>query len=355
MKNKMIFYLKNPRNIAISITGIIFLSCVHHNPVKITRAFYYWKTNFQLSNYEQSRLDGIHCKTLYIRFFDIEWNKAISQPKPVAVNSFKQQIQNGVTYIPVVFITQDVLTKLPVTGIEPFVKNFTNLLSEKCVQAKIQPSEIQIDFDWTEGTKEKYFLLLRLFKKQSFLEGRTLSCTIRLHQVRFKKNSGIPPVDKGLLMCYNTGSLKSSGENNSILDDKTALAYLDNLHSYPLQLDIALPLFNWTLLYDNANRFAGILRDVQESELIESHIFELKGKSLYTVRQDTLWNGFYLKQNETIRYEAADISTLYRLSGFIAANKNNSMPFTLIFYHCDSAVLSKYSNDELEKIYQAFH
>jgi hypothetical protein len=256
--------------------------------------------------------------------------------------------------VPVIFITQNVLNKIPASGLEDLARHLTNLLYEKCVQSKITPAEIQIDCDWTANNKDKYFLLLNLCKKQAFFRGKTLSCTIRLHQISSPKASGIPPVDRGLLMCYNMGNLKLPGGNNSILDVNVAERYLYNLRDYPLPLDVALPLFSWCLLYDNENRFTGILRDVQESDLNNNKLFGGRGKNLYAVNKDTIWKGYNLRKNETVRYESCTETELYKLAGFVAT-KMNGPSFSLIFYHCDSAVLSKYNNYELEKIYHFFN
>ncbi len=330
------------------------MACNNHGPRKITKGFYYWKTNFKLSNFEEQKLDSLHCNTIYIRFFDIDWNAATYEPTPVAISNIKQPLQKGFSFIPVIFITQDALNKTSPYQLETLAKHFTNLLYEKCVQARIAPTEIQIDFDWTANNQVKYFQLLKFCKKQNFFKGKTLSCTIRLHQVRSFKTVGIPPVDKGLLMCYNMGNLKLPGNNNSILDVNAAERYLDNLQDYPLPLDVALPLFSWCLLYDNQNRFTGILRDVQESDLANNSIFYKRAKNTYLVNTDTLWKGYNLQKNETVRYENCAAPELYKLAGLVA-KKINGPSCSLLFYHCDSTVLSKYNNYELEKIYHYFN
>ncbi len=59
------------------------------------------------------------------------------------------------------------------------------------------PREIQIDCDWTERTRNAYFQLLTALKREPFLQGKILSATIRLHQVKYVQRSGIPPADRG--------------------------------------------------------------------------------------------------------------------------------------------------------------
>jgi hypothetical protein len=339
---------------ALFIAFALCAACKNHAPKKVTKAFYYWKTNYNLSVFEQKKLDSFNCKTIYLRFFDIDWDSRTNEPTPIAISHLTQPLQKGFTCVPVIFITQDVLNKIPPSQLEGFARHFTNLLYEKCVQAKITPTKIQIDFDWTVNNKNKYFQLLKLCRKQSFFKGKLLSCTIRLHQVRSFASVGVPPVDRGLLMCYNMGSLRLPGDNNSILEINAAERYLNNLQDYPLQLDVALPLFSWCLLYDNENRFTGIMRDVQEGDLMHNRLFGQRGRNTYAVNKDTVWKGYNLQKNGMVRYETCTAPNLSKLADFVS-DKMNNRSYSLIFYHCDSTVLSKYNNYELEKIYHSFN
>jgi len=332
--------------------SLLLWGCQKKHPQNIRKAFYYWKTHYHVSAYEQSRLDSFHCNTVYVRFFDISWQQKQNKPVPIAISDIKTIDQQN-RYIPVIFITQQVIENIQPSNIEQFVKNFTQLLHQKCIQARITPSEIQIDLDWTKTTKDKYFKLLALCKKQPFFQGKTLSCTIRLHQLRYIKANGIPPVDRGLLMCYNMGDLKLSGTHNSILDLSVAKKYFAYVEQYPLPLDLAFPLFDWSLLYDQKNRFTGILRGISLPDLQNSTIFNRLNNNLYQVKIDTVMNGYHLQPTSTIRYESCDINQLTELAKILQGRVPGLS--TLIFYHLDSSILSNYTNHELEEIYNTIH
>lgn len=325
------------------------LGCHKPPHSSLKKAFYYWKTSFEPTAYELKKLDSFHCNTLYVRFFDVTWNEQTITTKPVAISQINKSRPGNYTYIPVIFITNEAIRHTHIDQLEILVKNCTKLLHEKCIQSNIEPSEIQIDCDWTQTTKEKYFRFLSLCQKQPFFKGKILSCTIRLHQVRNPKISGIPPVDKGLLMCYNMGNLKLSGDNNSILDLSVAGKYLIYVQDYQLPLDIAFPLFSWSLLFDNQQRFSGILSRITENQLQNPAIFRPVGKHLYQVKMDTTWQGYQLKRAATIRYESCSTPDLTQLAALISGRIPHCS--TMIFYHLDSLTISKYSNDDLEKIY----
>lgn len=67
-----------------------------------------------------------------------------------------------------------------------------------------------------------------------------------------------PPVDYGVLMMYNTGSLRAENGHNPILDYRDVYPYLKNLKGYRLSLAAAWPCYSWDLLY-SGNQFKAIL------------------------------------------------------------------------------------------------
>ena len=104
--------------------------------------------------------------------------------------------------------------------------------------------EIQFDCDWTQSTKEKYFKFLRHFRQLQNDPTFQLSATIRLHQIKFANQTGVPPVNRGMLMFYNMADLESIKTPNSILDLEVAHQYIDSQTTYELPLDFALPIFS---------------------------------------------------------------------------------------------------------------
>lgn len=135
--------------------------------------------------------------------------------------SFSSLVPAQTKIVPVVFITNQTLENIDTTA--------TKLLAFK-ISKRIQgiittnqlptPEEIQIDCDWTGGTREKYFLLLTELQKFPLFQNTIWSATIRLHQVKFMENTGIPPVDRGMLMFYNMGNIEDINTPDSIYDKK---------------------------------------------------------------------------------------------------------------------------------------
>ena len=184
------------------------------------RSFYYWKTVFELTPKERQTLINLSIQKLYVKFFDIDWDTEKQLAQPVAKSIFSQGPPSGITITPVVFITQEPLHYLSTKGLDSLAINLAALLSAIAITNHLSLSnEIQLDCDWTQNTGKAYFYLITKLKEQVFFKNKVVSATIRLHQLKYISQNGVPPVNKGLLMCYNMGDLRYPQTKNSIIDE----------------------------------------------------------------------------------------------------------------------------------------
>ncbi len=319
--------------------------CNEREERKVQRSFYYWKTAFNLSPKEKETLQQLSVNQLYVKFFDVEWNREQFLPQPAAKSIFRQKPPAGIRITPVVFITQEPLQKSTAAQLDTLAANISNLLSSIAVNNELSlSSEVQIDCDWTATTKEKYFHLLQQFRKQSFFQQKTLSATIRLHQVKFLSQNGVPPADKGLLMCYNMGNLRHPQTKNSIIDETELKKYISHLDSYPLPLDVALPVFDWYALFEE-NTYKGLIRDFTAGEVAEK-----EGRIVFTA--DTTINGYAFKKGQWLRYEKSDADIVKNCAQLISKKLKRS-ELTVILYHLDQDHLTNYTVHELETFYNS--
>ena len=336
----------------VAFTLFVFFSCNEKSELrKIEPSFYYWKSVLSLTDFEKQKLDSLKVKTIYLKFFDVDWDEQTRQPKPVAkLQATNYRLQAGFQIIPTVFITNECIQKIDSSQIAALAKNIYALILE-IKQANHFDSipEIQIDCDWTQASKDKYFLLLNNLKQQT--TNYKLSATIRLHQIKFLSKTGIPPVDRGLLMCYNMGNLKNPATKNSILETTELKKYIGNLATYPLPLDVAFPLFNWKVLYRN-NIYTGLIQGLPDNAF--SSAFCSKTGNRYLVLKDTLLQGYDLHKGDLIRDEQSNIKEVLAAADEISRHLKNTR-LRVSLYHLDSVILSKYSTHELESIYNSLH
>ncbi|WP_375446453.1 hypothetical protein [uncultured Fibrella sp.] len=291
-------------------------------------------------------LDSLGVKTVYIRFFDVDWDAAKHTAIPKATVVFQQRPTAGLRIVPVVYITNRTVANLTADNVPELARNLTKRISQLAKNQSIRIDEIQIDCDWTRTTRNTYFGLLKAISG----EAKTpLSATIRLHQVKFAAQTGIPPVARGMLMAYNTGDWKRVDTRNSILDLTDLQAYTDYLPGYPLPLDIALPLFRWTVVYRNG-RFLTLLNNVDAAQVrAVPALKQQTDSSRYVATLDTLALGINLRRGDLLRTEFCSVTNLKAASNLLLTQLPDQKR-TFTAYHLDSIVLHPYSHEDLKTL-----
>lgn len=337
------------------IVSAFLFSCQppNHRPQRqISPAFYYWKSTYAPGTYELNRISELQVNTQYIKFFDVDWNPVRKQAQPLAAIRFANGYQDALKncqLVPVVFITNECMRHLDTIS--------ARLLANRILQLVLdirngydlkRVTELQIDCDWTAGTREPYFALLDELKKLD--TNLIISATIRLHQVKQVKHAGIPPVHRGLLMCYNMGDLRDPSGRNSILDPEELKKYLGKLHLYPLPLDIALPLFDWTVLFRNG-KYAGLLK-LNPGDLPVSALKKIS-TNRYLLLKDTALSGFPCRKNDELRYEASNLEDILLAGDYLSQTWKDTSA-RISFFHMDSLILQKYSSHDLKIVLDRF-
>lgn len=327
---------------------------------RITRGFYYWKSTIGLTDTEKNALGALQVKKLYIKFFDVVWDATGQRPLPVAKIQFTDSIAawlsgQQVEIIPTVFITNECMQSIDSNTVTELANRLHDLLAgiANNLPATATIAEIQMDCDWTATSKDNYFSLLTRLQTLPFFQQKQLSATIRLYQCKYKQKTGVPPVNRGLLMCYNMGNLKSQHTHNSILEAAELEKYIGNLQEYPLPLDIALPLFDWKVLYQD-QVYKGLIQGLPDSLLEQQDISRKTSSNTFTILQDTTLHGYPLKKGDFIRQEDANFAEIIKTTRLLRSKLVTSK-ITVALFHLDSLTLHKYSTHELEEIFNSLH
>ncbi|TCC94292.1 hypothetical protein EZ428_05820 [Pedobacter frigiditerrae] len=312
---------------------------------EVSTSFYYWKTVYKQNKVENQHLKQFQSKKVYIRMMDVDLDinqKAV----PIAPITFTDSIPKNLEIVPVVFIVNEVLKSQSEAQLTQLAYNILAFVKSKVLQSGQKDyEELQIDCDWTVTTRTKYFELLRNLKEHN--KTRILSSTLRLHQLKNQEKSGIPPADKVLLMCYNMGNLRQYGKQNSILDVSELQKYAGtNLGFYPMDIDVALPLFSWSVAFRN-KQYAGISKRVSLSDLQNKEIFIIQSNGLYLAKTDL--PTFGLIKNDEVRYEESKAEDIKKTAEYLSSYLSEK-PINLIYYHLDQNLLKNYEITQLEEI-----
>lgn len=283
---------------------------------KQTNAIYYWKTVFRLSEQEKDFLQREKIGRLYLRMFDVTEGSPMAVPN--ASITFDTPVPSNIEIVPTIFITVEALKqtadadKLGILA-EKIVKRVTAMCSWNDIE---NWKEIQLDCDWTESTRDAFYILCQEVKYRA--KGKLLSSTIRLHQLTQKA----PPVDYGVLMVYNTDRFDDYLTNNSILNNKTVETYLNKKTELKLPLDIALPIFQWDIVFHGEQFF----RIAKRHE--------------------------YPDSSGTIRHEQVPIEELKETQRLLTKYLNiKPGQHSTILYHLDSVNINNYRHEEIKSIY----
>ncbi|TWW01898.1 hypothetical protein FEF09_04865 [Chitinophaga pinensis] len=254
---------------------------------------------------------------VYLHLFDVDWSENLSMPIPKAEFRGAYEVRQFVSggYTPVVFITNRTFERMADSSCAQLAQRVADKINklnseiqyttDTAVTKEIKEPEIQIDCDWTAGTRDKYFHFLREIRQ--LFPGYTLSATIRLYPYKYPDKTGVPPVDRGMLMCYNLGNIKDAGTINSVFDINTLKQYLSG-KDYPLSLDIAFPVFGWYAWF-RGNEFKGIVHDGPEF-IEDTSSFVALDKQRYRIRTDTVLGENYYRAGDILRMEYPDTATL---------------------------------------------
>ncbi len=340
------------RNQLLMILGFLLgLSCEPAEKTHIVHpTFYHWQSDWQLAPAELLRSRQLSLQQLYLRYFDLDWNATKREVIPLAPLQIVQPAPADWTIIPTIFITnrslkhsEDVDLKLLSQRMAEKIRTMHRELGQSEIK------QIQLDCDWTQSTRAAYFELLNLMK--AAFPRSIISATIRLHQIKYPKQTGIPPVDRGMLMFYNMGDLDEPMTDNSIFDWQTALAYLQALPDYPLALDLALPLFSWGVVFRDG-KMLRLLNNLRQEEVTDRSRFEPRDSNWVELVKSTYLQGHYLYQGDRIRLESVKAADLVLAAAYLRQQIANDS-LSLAFYHLDTTILKHYPDVDLKKIIDA--
>lgn len=334
----------------IIIIAFLFSCEKKREPAVIS--FYHWKANMNINSAQTDYLDSLGLKKLYLRFFDVHWDREKKAILPISILNWKFfDFGRSLEIVPVVYITNIALQKNEYDrGIDSLARKMAHKIQsivKELDATRFQVKEIQLDCDWNAETQAKFFRLINQLKLY-LPEFSIFSATIRLHQVKYFTTTGVPPVDKGVLMFYNMGDIGKMNEKNSILNLEKAKAYLQNFDIYPLPLDVALPLFSWGIQF-REGKIVQIINDISEKDLKKNTNFVLSSKNMYKALNSCYVNGSYIYKNDNIRFENISNELLEKSMKMLRKAFGNK-DFELIFYHLDGYILNSFESSFLKEL-----
>lgn len=324
------------------------------------KSIYYWKTNYAKSNYqtdESTFLTQHQIKKIYLKMLDVDYNEAagIFPVSKTALDYFAEPSTDSCNYIPVIYMSNEVLKHLNKDNYDIFANKFISHALRIYTYTRVLPSEIQIDCDWTKGTKDAYFNLLLAMKK--IAPQFTYSVTLRLYPYKYSDELGVPPVNRVMLMLYNMENAKIFNNENSLFNANEARKYLKR-KAYPLPMDVALPVFSWTLVFRN-QKFLNVYTDNIISKLSNQEVEGEPEFTLAEIKQNKFlvekstrsgYNNYSIKVGDILKVESCGENELKQAKILL-----NYLPLTeqstIALFDLDLNELNKLSYEQIETAY----
>jgi hypothetical protein len=305
-------------------------------------AFFHWKTTLSLTAPEQSLLNSAATRCLYVKFADLGVNPQNGDIEPYSLLRVTDTMGlTGRSVVPCVFLTNEVFQQHESDELDTLalrVVEALNSVAEQFPEPQRAFTAVLLDCDWTASTRERYFAWLRVLQRL-LPSGTDLCVTLRLHQYRYPEQTGLPPADRVMLMLYNTGDVEQLRTGNSIFDPTDALAYVQGAKKYPIPMDLALPVFQWALIYRDATLWK-IWPDPPTDVLNDTLRFSKTGTNLFTVKRTTFQGGLLLGAGDQVKLEAVD-SLLLRQIKQIARQLPLAPDATVAYYHLEPSLITR--------------
>lgn len=325
------------------------------------RAFYFWRTRLQLSTAEREALTNLRIGRLFVRFFDVEWSAAEAAPRPLAIVDLEkpEAVPAGVAVVPVVFVRADVFSKIAAEELPTLADRTWRLTRHLAESGGFALRELQVDCDWTASTRTAYFAFLEHLGRLARPSGVTLAATIRLHQVKYRERTGVPPVERGMLMFYNMGRLSADSAAVSIFDPAAAAGYLARLRDYPLPLDAALPLWAWTVHLRDGD-VVGLLQSTDPAELESVPWLRRLAPGRFQATRTAFLHGELVRADDILKAEGAGADETRVAAEMVVAALGTSGPRgafptrTVALFDLSERNLARHGQTSLERLFPLF-
>jgi hypothetical protein len=320
------------------------------------RAFYYWRTTFRLAPAEQQALAELGVSRLYVRAFDVEWSALESAPSMIgklvpAGPDAAARVPAGIEVVPVVFLREEVL-RHTARGAGALAADVWAEVERRMQLLGAAPRELQLDCDWTDTTQDAFFDLVRELREVSKLP---LGATIRLHQIKYRERTGVPPVERGMLMFYNMGRFSADPEARAIFDPASAARYLARVAEYPLPLDVALPIWSWTL-HLRDERVVGLLQSTDPGELAALPFLVRLAPDRYAATRSAFLHGTMIREGDVLKVEVTGPAEALAAARQIAPHLPQTTPRTprtVALFDLSERNLARHAPATLDQVFRA--
>jgi hypothetical protein len=254
----------------------------------------------------------------------------------------------GIEVVPVVFVREEVLRRAPEAA-AGLARDIWAETARRMALFGVTARELQLDCDWTDTTRAPFFELARALGAEAKVP---LSATIRLHQIKYRERTGVPPVERGMLMFYNMGRFSADPEARAIFDPDSAARYLARVAAYPLPLDVALPIWSWTVhLRDDLVQ--GLLQSTDPDELATLPFLRRAAADRYVATESAFLHGTLIREGDVLKIEVTGPAEALAAARQIAPHLAPATGRTVSLFDLSERNLARHAPATLDQVFRA--
>ncbi|MGC3998343.1 MAG: hypothetical protein QM767_13055 [Anaeromyxobacter sp.] len=259
--------------------------------------------------------------------------------------------------VPVVFLRAQVFERTRPSELAALAARTWRQVGSLARAGGLSFRELQLDCDWTESTRGAYFAFLEQLDKEARAAGVALGASIRLHQVMPRERTGVPPVGRGMLMFYNMGRLSADADGGYIFDPQAAARYTARLREYPLPLDVALPLWAWTVQL-RGDAVVGLLQATNPDELQAIPWLVPAGPGRFTASKTTFLHGALIREGDVLKAErigpAEARAAAELVAGALPPPAAGDHPRAVALFNLSERNLARHGQPSLDQLFPLF-
>jgi hypothetical protein len=139
---------------------------------------------------------------------------------------------------------------------------------------------------------------------------------------------------------------------NSIYDRNIANKYVASLKKYPLQINIALPIYSWAI-HIREGKVIGLKNKIEVNTIKKDANFVQENKCSFKVKSDNYKSGSFYKKGDFLKFESINSIDLLEMATDLKDNSKTN-PEEIIFYDLDEFNIKNYEKDIFKKVSSRF-
>jgi hypothetical protein len=318
-------------------------------------AVFRWRNTPGLDRRERLAVEEHQAQRVYFKIVDIDWGEGYgAYPVSKVKVPHEWRVRDGqvapwtdrVELVPCIHISNATFEKIDDAASLLLAKNLLRKLRQE------SPPTIHgvlLDCDWNATTRDRFFILAGTLNDSLDIP---VTAMLRLHQFADPSGTGVPPVDRCMLVPFNSGTAPDGVGNGSHFDEASAERYFRKSGSYPLPLDLALPAIGWGVHFRDEVA-QGFLDEARLDEALMLGLLSGERNAVMTVTREDPERRPELRLGDEVHVERISPELIARIVD-LASTAVNTDTMAVAFFEVGSPSFQRLDSASVQQMWRRF-